>query len=73
MLFTRILASLVVGLLGSYYFYRGKKEGDTKLIFLALGLFVLSYVIWGLFDQDDMTKGALKSMMPQGTDQQIPQ
>jgi hypothetical protein len=73
MLFTRILASLVVGFLGTYYFMRGKKAGDIKLIFLGIGLTVLSFVIWGLFDSDDVTKGALKSMLPAASDQQLPQ
>jgi hypothetical protein len=73
MLFTRILASLVVGFLGTYYFMRGKKSGDIKLIFLGIGLTVLSFVIWGLFDSDDVTKGALNSMMPAASDQQLPQ
>ena len=71
MLFTRILASLVIGLLGTYYFMRGKKSGDMKLMMLGLGLTALSYVVWGLFDSDDMTKGALKNMMPQPNIEQV--
>lgn len=74
MFFTKIIISLVLSLLGSYYFYRGKKTGEIKLILWGIGLFILSYVIFvGDKTSDNASKTLINSMMPQSQDQQTPQ
>ncbi|HTC22565.1 MAG TPA: hypothetical protein VK859_17040 [bacterium] len=66
----KILASLVIGFLGTYYMYRGKKTQNIKMILWGVALAVLSYLPFAGGGDDDTTKAVLKAMIPGSTDQQ---
>jgi hypothetical protein len=69
----KILISLVLGILGPWMMWRGKKTMDTKMIIWGALLLVASYFIFSGSDDDKMTKNTLNAMMPQVQDQLTPQ
>lgn len=71
MLMFKILVSLVVGLLGGYYFWRGIKTQNTKMILLGIGLTIASYFVFSGGGNDDVTKTMLNNMI-QSTPGQTP-
>ncbi len=68
----KILVSLVLGILGPWMMWRGKKNMDTKMIIWGAVLLVASYFIFSGSDDDKTTKAALNTVLPQMQDQQIP-
>ena len=70
MLVFKILASLVIGTLGMYYLYRGKKTQNIKMILWGAGLTILSYFAFAGGGDDDASKAVLKTLMPATGDQQ---
>ncbi len=73
MTMAKILISLVLGILGPWMMWRGKKTMDTKMIIWGALLLVASYFIFSGSDDDKMTKNTLNAMMPQVQDQLTPQ
>ena len=73
MMWLEFVASSLMGAVGGYLLYRGKKIEEPKLMLWGAVLIVLSYYLFSLGGQDDDTKAAIKAFMPQGTEQQIPQ
>ena len=71
MLIFKILVSLVLGLLGVYYWVRGKKKQDIKMMLWGIALTLLSsYLPFAGGGDDDPTKALLKTMVPGTTEQQ---
>ena len=73
MTMAKILISLVLGILGPWMMWRGKKTMDTKMIIWGALLLVASYFIFSGSDDDKMTINTLNAMMPQVQDQLTPQ
>ena len=42
----RLLASVILGTLGLYFLYRGKKTESPRLMIWGAGLLVLSYLVY---------------------------
>jgi hypothetical protein len=68
----KILISLVLGILGPWMMWRGKKTMNTKLIIWGAVLLVASYMVFSGSDDDKTTKAMLNTIAPQMQDQQIP-
>ncbi len=66
----KILASLVIGLLGGYFLWRGKKTDNIKMMLAGAVLTILSYFAFSGGGDDEASKAVIKTMMPQGTEQQ---
>ena len=60
----KILASTIMGILGGYYMYRGKKTQNMKMVLGGAVLIVLSYVVFSGSGDDKAAKDVLKSMVP---------
>ena len=73
MMWLEFVASSLMGAVGGYLLYRGKKIEEPKLMLWGAVLIVLSYYLFSLGGQDDDTKAAIKAFMPAGTEQQLPQ
>ena len=73
MMWLEFVASSLMGLVGGYLLYRGKKIQEPKLMLWGAVLIVLSYYLFSLGGKDDDTKTALKALLPASTDQQLPQ
>ena len=74
MIWLETAASFIMGTIGTYMLYRGKKIQEPKMMLWGAVLIVLSYFLfsgWG--GNDDDTKAVLKKMIPGTSDQQIPQ
>ena len=66
----KILVSAIMGLLGPYYMYRGKKTQNLNMILIGAALIVLSYFLFSGSGDDKTTKDVLKNMIPPQADQQ---
>jgi hypothetical protein len=73
MMWLEFAISSIMGLVGSYLLYRGKKIEEPKLMLWGAVLIILSYYLFSLGGKDEDTKAALKAFMPQDTEQQMPQ
>jgi hypothetical protein len=73
MMWLEFVASSLMGVVGGYLLYRGKKIQEPKLMLWGAVLIVLSYYLFSLGGKDDDTKAALKAFLPASTDQQLPQ
>jgi len=62
--------SFIMGIVGAYLMYRGKKIQEPKMIIWGGVLIVLSYFVFSGTSNDDASKAVLKTMMPPATDQQ---
>ncbi len=58
-----ILASTVVGLLGGYFMYRGKKTQNVKMILWGAAMVVASYFLFSGGGNDKASQDALKNLM----------
>ncbi len=72
MMLFKILASTVVGLLGGYYMYRGKKTQNFKMILWGAVLIILSYVVFSGGGNDQDSKAMLNTLMQTTPGQQQP-
>lgn len=63
MLMFKILVSLIVGLLGGYYFWRGIKTQNTKMILVGIALTIASYFVFSGGDSDQDTKALMNNLM----------
>ena len=62
MLMLKIMASLILGLLGGYYFWKGIKTANNKMLLGGVVLTILSYLVFsGGSDQD--TKAIMNNLM----------
>ncbi len=68
----KILASLVLGLLGGYYFWRGIKTANTKMILWGVALTILSYLVFSGGGNDQDTKALMNNLMQTPPGQQQP-
>jgi hypothetical protein len=66
----KMLASSVVGLLGGYYMYRGKKTQSVKMILWGAALIIASYFLFSGGGNDDTTQNLLKNMTPSTSGQE---
>ena len=57
------LASTVVGLLGGYFMYRGKKTQNVKMILWGAVMVVASYFLFSGGGNDKASQDALKNLM----------
>ena len=74
MAWVEFVVSSIMGTVGGYLLYRGKKIQEPKLMLWGAALIVLSYYLFSLGGKDDDTKAALKAFMPPAsTEQQLPQ
>jgi len=60
----KILASTVMGIVGGYMMYRGKKIMNVKMMIWGGALVVLSYFAFSLGGDDKEASDALKKMIP---------
>lgn len=67
MMWLEFAASAIMGLVGSYFLYRGKKIQEPKMMLWGGVLIVLSYFLFsgGSKDGDKMSKAALNTVLPQ--------
>lgn len=64
--------SSIVGLLGGYYMYRGKKTQNVKMILWGAGMVIASYFLFSGGGDDKASQDALKNMMQTTPTQQLP-
>jgi hypothetical protein len=63
--------SFIMGTIGAYLMYRGKRIQEPKMILWGGVLIVLSYLLFAGWGKDDDSKDVLKKLMPPTpTDQQ---
>ena len=60
----KMFASFIMGLLGMYYMYRGKKTQNTKMILWGAGLTIASYFLFAGGGSDSTTQSLLNSALP---------
>ena len=65
MMMFKILASTIMGTLGGYYMYRGKKIQNMKMILVGAVLIVLSYFMFSGGGNDKGSQEALTTIMNQ--------
>jgi len=66
-----MVVSSIIGILGGYYMYRGKKTQNVKMILWGAGMVIASYFLFSGGGSDKATEDAVKSMM-QVTPGQMP-
>lgn len=65
MFWVEMIASTLMGTIGGYLMYRGKKIQEPKMILWGGVLIVLSYFLFSSGSKDDdTTKAALNMVMP---------
>jgi hypothetical protein len=70
MFWLEAVLSILMGTIGAYLMYRGKKIQEPKMIIWGGVLIVLSYFLFSSGGKDDdVSKAALKNLMPPTTDQ----
>lgn len=75
MVVVKLIFSILLGIIGPWMMWRGKKLMDTKMIVWGGILIVLSYFLFsgGGNGSDNLTKAAIQTMMPPDASQtQIP-
>ncbi len=65
MVWLETAASFIMGTIGAYMMYRGKKIQNVKMIVWGGVLIVLSYFLFSGESNDDASKAVLKTLMPQ--------
>lgn len=70
----KLIVSILLGIIGPWMMWRGKKLMDTKMIVWGGILIVLSYFLFsGGSGNDNLTKAAIQTMMPPASSQtQLP-
>ena len=68
----KIIASFIMGVLGGYFMYRGKKTQNVSMIVWGGVLIVLSYFLFSGGNDDQTAKDLLKNALPQANSTQIP-
>jgi hypothetical protein len=69
MIWLETAASFIMGTIGTYMLYRGKKTQEPKMMLWGGLLIVLSYFLFSGWGKDDDSKAVLKTLMP-GTGEQ---
>jgi len=71
MIWLETAASILMGTIGGYMMYRGKKIQQPKMIIWSGVLILLSWWLFSSGDgkDDDATKAALNTIMPGAVDQ----
>jgi hypothetical protein len=65
MFWVELVVSSIMGTIGAYFLYRGKKIQEPKMMLWGAVLIVLSYFLFSAGGgKDDSTKNALKILMP---------
>jgi len=73
MFWLELVVSSIMGAIGGYLLYRGKKIQEPKLMLWGAVLIVLSYFLFsGGGKDDDASKTALKMIMPGASEQPLP-
>jgi len=67
-----MVVSSIVGILGGYYMYRGKKTQNVKMILWGAAMVVASYFLFSGGGSDKATEDAVKNMMQVAPNQQQP-
>jgi hypothetical protein len=70
MIWLETAASFIMGTIGTYLLYRGKKTQEPKMMLWGGVLIVLSYLLFSGWGKDDDSKAVLQKLMPGTTDQQ---
>ena len=71
MFWIEAVLSILMGTIGGYLMYRGKKIQEPKMIIWGGVLIVLSYFLFSSGGKDDdVSKTALKNLIPPTADQQ---
>jgi len=67
-------ASFIMGTIGAYLMYRGKKIQNVKMIVWGGILIVLSYLLFSGGGSDESSKAVIKTLVPpaEQTPQQLP-
>ncbi|HJT23699.1 MAG TPA: hypothetical protein VJ873_03940 [bacterium] len=72
MALVQMMISSVIGMLGGYYMYRGKKTQNVKMILWGAAMVIASYFLFSGSSSDKATQDALKNMMQVTPVQQLP-
>jgi hypothetical protein len=67
MVWLETIASFIMGTIGMYLLYRGKKIQEPKLMLWGAALIVLSYFAFSIGGNDTDPKTTLKELMPSVT------
>ena len=71
MALVEMVVSSIIGILGGYYMYRGKKTQNVKMILWGAAMVVASYFLFSGGGSDKATEDTMKRMM-QVTPGQMP-
>jgi hypothetical protein len=67
MIWLETIASFIMGTVGMYLLYRGKKIQEPKLMLWGAALIILSYFAFSWGGDDADSKAVLKQLMPSTT------
>jgi hypothetical protein len=73
MIWLETAASFILGTIGAYLMYRGKKIQNVKMIVWGGVLIVLSYFLFSGWGGGDDSKNVIKTLMPGTPGEQQPQ
>ena len=73
MIWLETASSFIMGTIGAYMMYRGKKIQDSKMIIWGGVLIVLSYFLFSWGGNDESSKAVLNKLMPTATEPPQPQ
>lgn len=72
MVLVQMVVSSIIGILGGYYMYRGKKTQNVKMILWGAAMVIASYFFFSGGSSDKATEDAVKNMMQVTPVQQMP-
>ena len=68
----KFAVSAIMGTLGAYFMYRGKKIQNTRMIIWGGVMIVLSYFLFSGGGDDDAAKDLLKNALPSANSTPLP-